>query len=421
MGRPDGAGAVLWVRVAAASALVLAVVFLLPFPAAAGDDWLDRTRLTGDWGGARDRLAGRGVDLFARYVSGAWSNLRGGFAAGARYEGFAYWGVDTDLDRLVGWDGARFHISWTSYHGGQPSEDLIGQFPASVVTGYEAERSVRFFEIFVQQELAAGRVRVKVGQLVADRDFFVSAYSDVFRNANLGSFSVGRASPFAPFYPVAAPGVVVSARFGEKWRARFGVYTADPGLDESDNIGFDWGFDNGAFMLGEVTAESRAFGLPASYTAGVVFATAKDLVWGTERVVDENHGFYGMADQALLLDAQDSTVLGAFARFIYVPRTDRSIQEWYVDFGLSWFGPLPGRDRDVVALALVYTTFSRDYLDATEAAGLDLTNQQAMVELTYRAQITGWLRLQPSLQLFFDPHRSRSNAVALGLQAVIDL
>ncbi|MBW2373557.1 MAG: carbohydrate porin, partial [Deltaproteobacteria bacterium] len=377
--------------------------------------------LSGDWGGARQRLADRGVDPFARYVAGVWSNLRGGFATGARYEGFAYWGVDADLANLAGWTGARFHISWTAYHGGQPSEDLIGQFPASAVSGLEAERSFRFLEIYLEQELVRGQVQVKVGQLIADRDFFVSDYSEVFRNANLGSFSVGRASPFAPFYPVAAPGAVVSARFGEKWRARFGVYTADPGLDESDNIGFDWGFDNGAFMLGDITTERRLFGLPASYTVGAVFATARDLLWESGRLVDENHGFYGMVDQALVLDSQDSAVLGAFARVIYVPRQDRSVQHWYVDFGLAWTGPLPGRDRDVVALALVHTTFSRDYLDATERAGRDLTDQQTTVELTYRAQITDWLRVQPSLQLFFDPHRSSSNAVTLGLQAVIDL
>jgi len=419
MGKRDRAGP--GIRACVAVALVVPGLLLLPAADASSQDRVEGFGLSGDWGGARQRLADRGVDPFARYVAGVWSNLRGGFATGARYEGFAYWGVDADLAELAGWTGARFHISWTAYHGGQPSEDLIGQFPASAVSGLEAERSFRFLEIYVEQELVGGQVQVKVGQLIADRDFFVSDYSEVFRNANLGSFSVGRASPFAPFYPVAAPGVVVSARFGEKWRARFGAYTADPGLDESDNIGFDWGFDNGAFMLGDITTERRLFGLPASYTVGAVFATARDLLWESGRLVDENHGFYGMVDQALVLDSQDSALLGAFARVIYVPRQDRSVQRLYVDFGLSWTGPLPGRDRDVIALALVYTTFSRDYLDATEAAGLDLTNQQAMVELTYRAQITGWLRLQPSFQLFFDPHRSRSNAVALGLQAVIDL
>ena len=419
MGKRDRAGP--GIRACVAVALVVPGLLLLPAADASSQDRVEGFGLSGDWGGARQRLADRGVDPFARYVAGVWSNLRGGFATGARYEGFAYWGVDADLAELAGWTGARFHISWTAYHGGQPSEDLIGQFPASAVSGLEAERSFRFLEIYLEQELVRGQVQVKVGQLIADRDFFVSDYSEVFRNANLGSFSVGRASPFAPFYPVAAPGVVVSARFGEKWRARFGAYTADPGLDESDNIGFDWGFDNGAFMLGDITTERRLFGLPASYTVGAVFATARDLLWESGRRVDENHGFYGMVDQALVLDSQDSALLGAFARVIYVPRQDRSVQRLYVDFGLAWTGPLPGRDRDLVALALVYTTFSRDYLDATERAGRDLTDQQTTLELTYRAQITGWLRIQPSLQLFFDPHRSRSNAVALGLQAVIDL
>lgn len=415
--KPAGPG----IRARVGPALVAAGLLLLPAVDASGQSRGEEFGVSGDWGGARQRLADRGVDPFARYVAGVWSNLRGGFATGARYEGFAYWGVDADLATLAGWSGARFQISWTAYHGGQPSDDLIGQFPASAVSGLEAERSFRFLEIYLEQQLVGGQVQVKVGQLIADRDFFVSEYSGVFRTANLGSFSVGRASPFAPFYPVAVPGAVVSAQFGEKWRARFGVYTADPGLDESDNIGFDWGFDNGAFMLGDTTTERRPFGLPAAYTVGVVFATARDLLWESGRIVDESHGFYGMVDQALVVDAQDSAVLGAFARVIYVPRQDRSVQHWYVDFGLSWTGPLPGRDRDVVALAVVHTTFSRDYLDAAERQGRNLTDQQTTLELTYRARITDWLRLQPSLQLFFDPHRSRSNAVALGLQAVIDL
>jgi carbohydrate-selective porin OprB len=55
--------------------------------AANGESWLARSRLSGHWGGARGELEARGVDLFAQYTAGFWSNVRGGFERGTRYEG----------------------------------------------------------------------------------------------------------------------------------------------------------------------------------------------------------------------------------------------------------------------------------------------------------------------------------------------
>ena len=57
---------------------------LLPsWPAAAeqADGWLERATLTGDWGGARGRLADHGIDVWAGYTAGLWSVLGGGFYA----------------------------------------------------------------------------------------------------------------------------------------------------------------------------------------------------------------------------------------------------------------------------------------------------------------------------------------------------
>ncbi len=92
MGKRERAGPGIRPRVA--RALVAASLFLLPAVDASGQSRSEEFGLSGEWGGARQRLADRGLDPFARYVAGVWSNLRGGFATGARYEGFAYWGVD---------------------------------------------------------------------------------------------------------------------------------------------------------------------------------------------------------------------------------------------------------------------------------------------------------------------------------------
>ncbi|MEE8311702.1 MAG: carbohydrate porin, partial [Candidatus Binatia bacterium] len=189
-----------------------------------------RSTLSGDWGGRRARLRERGILPFARYTSGFWSNLHGGFKTGTRYEGFAQWGIDLDLELLAGWKGARFHIDWYSYHGGQPSEDLVGPFLSTTVSAWETSSAVRFYEIFLEQQGLQGRLLLKAGQLAADNDFFISSNADALLNGTFGFFGLGRTKEIFPFYPLAAPGVYLRLSGSEKeWIGHVGVYTADGG------------------------------------------------------------------------------------------------------------------------------------------------------------------------------------------------
>jgi len=408
---------------AVAIAFALTGLMVLTQDAAAGaaEGLRDRPQLTGNWGGARTRLADLGIDPYASYTAGFWSNLRGGFATGVRYEGFAQWGVDANLETLAGWRGARFHIGWNSYHGGQPSTELVGQFSMAFIYGSEAEVSVRFYDIYVEQELLGGRVQLKVGQLAADDDFFVSRYSDALLNGTFGGFGLGREEQIAPFYPLAAPGAYVLVRPAEQWFARVGVYTADPGEDVTSNIGFDWSFDEGASFLAEVGTQQSPFGYPGSYTLGAFGTTTTGSDFERGGTVDGAYGLFGMIDQALAVDLEGAPTLGAFVRGQFGAQEDRSIVRWYVDGGLKLFGPLPGRDADVLSLGVGFDKFGRDYVSRQRSEGENVSEYQLSVEFTYRAQVTGWLTLQPDLQLFFDPHFSRRDAIVFGLQAVVEL
>ena len=245
---------------------VVVLVLLLASPVAeaepaAWSSWLERPQLTGGWGGWRRSLVERGVVVGARYTAGFWSNVRGGLETGTVYEGFAEWWVHTDLEDLVGWKGGGFDANWYSYHGGEPSLDLVGSFPTQTVSGWEAATAVRFYEIQLRQSWGDGRFLVKVGQLAADTDFFVSVQASALLNGTFGFLGLGRGRQIAPFYPLAAPGAYFRARTGDgRWEAHAGVYTADPGEDVDSNFGFDWSFDNGAFFLGELRAHRTPFG-----------------------------------------------------------------------------------------------------------------------------------------------------------------
>jgi porin len=401
------------------------VVFLLAtLPAAdacADDDWRTRSQLTGDWCGVRSRLGERGIDPYANYTTGFWANAHGGFDTGIRYEGLATWGLDLDLGKLVAWTGARFHIGWHAYHGGQPSADLVGPFSTTAVSGWEAADSVRFYEIYLEQRAFADRVRIKAGQIAADDDFFVAQNDAALLNATFGFFAFGGDVQMGPFYPVAAPGVFVELKPGAGWIVRAGAYTAVPGDDVRDNIGFDWSFHRGAFGVGEVGVERSPFGLAGRYSVGVIGTSADLTDFETGSDAGGGWSLYAVIDQTLIADSAGASKLGLSVRGDFGAQPDRNALRAYVDAALQLTGPLPGRESDVLAFGAAYVRPSVDYLSSLRDAGQDVTDHQLVFELTYRAQITGWLTLQPDLQLFVDPTFSRRDSVVIGLSAVIEL
>jgi porin len=400
---------------------------LLAAPAASAEPaeqpgWLERPQLTGDWAGLRETLAAHGVVPAARYTAGFWSNVRGGREKGTRYEGFAEWSLEADLDRLVGWRGGGFQVSWYSYHGGQPSEDLVGPFGTQTVSGHETARSVRFYEIHVQQTWGDGRFLLKAGQLAADSDFFVSANADALLNGTFGFLGLGRGSAITPFYPLAAPGAYFRARTADaRWEAQVGVYTADIGEDERSNFGFDWGVDNGATFIGELRARRRPFGRTGTYTVGAIGTTAELEDFESGGTVNSGYGLFASIDQLLVEQTPARPSLGIFARSYGSPQEDQGLVHWYVDFGLKLTRPFRSRAEDVLSLGFAYLQLADPYVDSERARGENVSRRESVLELTYRLQVTGSLSVQPDVQFVFDPHLSRRDAIVIGLRAVIEL
>jgi porin len=394
-----------------------------PAPAepASGEGWLARSRLTGRWGGARDQLEARGVDLFAQYTVGFWSNLRGGFERGTRYEGFARFGLDLDLMPLLQWEGGRIYADGLSYHGGQPSTELVGVFDTTFLSTHEAETSFRFYNLYLEQQWLDGKLRVKGGQIAADDDFFVSEYANSLLNATFGFPGLGRVEQIGPYHPIAAPGIYAAVRPGAGWFARAGAYVADVGEDAFDNHGFDWDFSNGGFYLGEFGIERELFGRPGRYCLGAVGTTASVDDFSTPRAAGGKAAIYGVIDQALWTQVDGEPKLGSFVRFEYLLAEDSDVMHWYVDGGLELRSPWSGRPDDALTFGFAYLRFGRDYVAERRSAGEDVSDYQGSFELVYRAQLAPWLSAQPDIQYFIDPHYSRRNAFALGLRVVFDL
>src|SRR5262249_26846144 len=100
--------------------------------------------------------------------------------------------------------------------------------------------------------------------------------------------------------------------------------------------------------------------------------------------------------------------LSAFLRIAGSP-SDRNLVNFYVDGGLTWRGLIPGRDADTLGLAAGYARISgaargldHDTNAFTGAAGA-VRDYEAVLELTYIAQIRPGLNVQPDLQFIFHP------------------
>ena len=397
---------------------LFAVLLSASGSAAEEEDLFERAKLTGDWGGVRTTLSDAGYGFFAQYLTGGFANTLGGRETGVRYTGFAQLGMNADLTRVAGWQDARFQIRWLSYHGGTPSSDLVGQFSAQNVSGTEADDSfVRFYTIYIEQLLFDGMLAIKGGQLAADDDFMVCRVCGIFVNATLGDTTSLADGLSVPIYPLAAPGLYAELHPTPSWIVRAGVYTGDTGEDESSNFGFDWGFDHeqGVVLAGEVGVRTRFFDRDGSVLAGVIGSTGRTADDERRRGL---YGLYAIVDQDLLRDDRGRPVLAAFTRVGSGPQKNRALQRWFVDVGLIKYGVFAGQDS--VGLALGYSRFSSDYVRDQRNAGQNVTRRQALIELTYQVQLTGWLSLQPDLQYFVGPHFSRDDALAVGLQAVID-
>jgi len=90
-------------------------------PSSTETDWLTRSTLTGDWGGARSSLAERGVSFDLRHTS-----TYQGLASGTGPESYEYGGkadafIDLDSAKLGLWDGGGFRSHFEYRHGPAPA------------------------------------------------------------------------------------------------------------------------------------------------------------------------------------------------------------------------------------------------------------------------------------------------------------
>ena len=102
----------------------------------------------------------------------------------------------------------------------------------SNIDGYD---SVRLYEAWLQREFADGRFSIRLGQILADAEFFVSDYGALFINSSLGAIPLLSQNLNPPIFPTAAPGVRLRADPSETFYAEVAFFSGDVGASDTTN------------------------------------------------------------------------------------------------------------------------------------------------------------------------------------------
>jgi porin len=382
---------------------------------------------------SREILADWGVQFNATYIAEVFGDISGGMRRGSIYTGRLDLGMDVDLEKVVGWTGAKFHTNMYQIHGQGLSRDYVGNL--MLVSGVEALPATRLYELWIEQSLFDGKLMVKVGQQASDVEFIDSKYDDIFTNSALGWPGITGINLLAggPSPPLAVPGVRIKAQLSDNITAYAAIFDGDAAPPDSpvdpqiaNPHGVLFRVNDPAWMIGQLKygfqlGESK---LPGTITGGAWkhlgefndqryaiggFSLADPAGTGEPQKLRGNQGIFGVYEQMLARASQGSDKgIGFFLRTSISP-SDRNLISFYLDGGFQFSGFSESRPNDRFGIAMTYARIS----DAARAADRDVQaftgtpfpvrDFEAVLEATYLAEIqTGWT-VQPVFQYVFHP------------------
>ncbi len=356
------------------------------------------------------------------WIGEAWDNVSGGSKTGSVYDSLFTIGFEQDVSKLADKDGwGTFGITAFWYAQSKRQDDWQGAYVGSAgqtASNIFSSDMVRVFEIYYANEFETkvGTFGFRIGQLASDEDFMGMDYSDLFLNANLGAIptNAGMELTNGSFafsqYSLATLGATVYWS-NDKVDAIVGIYNGDAGRDTVDNHGFDYELQHVALWY-QVGYNYSFCGLNGRVQFGGNYHNGKFENKYNGNVESDFYSFYLGIQQDLIADKDGNAILGGFVRMAYTPKEEISGCDKYIDCGLNWFGPIAEREDDVLGVAF----------SAMKIGDVNYEYDN-LIEITYRAQITKAITIQPTFQTYLnakDEAGDTNVAYVVGVRAEVN-
>jgi porin len=388
-----------------------------------------------------DGLAAKGLNFGATYIDDNLANVSGGTGRGAIHLGRFEFSVDADLEKLIGWTGARFFANTFEIYGSGLTRSYIHNL--ATVSESEALPDARLYTAYFEQSFYNDALNIRVGQQAADVEFFDSQTDDLFINGTFGwpAIEANNLPAGGPAPPIAALGIRVKAALSEQITVFGAVFNGnaamlgegDPQL--GDNHGLAFRVNDAPWVIGQVrfdyNVDIGGRPLAGNFTPGGWYHfgefddqrfTAQGLSiadpsgTGIAAQLRGNFGIFATLEQTLYRPASvtekgvSNSLPGitAFGRIAYSP-PDRNLIDLYLDGGVGFVGLVPGRPSDRIGVGLAYMRISGadQSLDRDTQffTGLPspVRSSEEVLELIYEAHIKPGLLMAPYFQYVFRP------------------
>jgi porin len=422
---------------------VTTLVATLPAPALAqydepehyGGDLWSRPRLTGDWGGLRDQMAGRGVFLDLDLLQ-----ILQGVASGGRDNDAEYWGqadytliVDTGKLRL--WPGGFLKVHALSSFGNSVNKDAGVLVPLTTASLLPApgDPGTALMNLAYMQFLTTwfGLYVGKVETLEGDANAFAHNWRSDFMYSGLNFNLVNALVPLSAF----GGGIVLLPFKG----AIFTAGVLDPDGTPTDNDVGD-AFEDGVLVLAEGRVAIKPFGRSGHQTLGFTWSNKDRLSMEQDpsniaRLLLEPR-FPRLEDPGRLLRRILEQFFPSLLVPVEAPKEERDTWSIYYNFdqylwhpngdanrgvgvffrfgvsdgkanpvkyaynvGIGGKGVASGRPRDTFGIGWSRVEFSDDlvpFLRQQLHLGLD---REDAIEAYYNLSVTPWLGVTVNLQV----------------------
>ena len=407
----------------------------------------------GDPGGVRKWLSERGITYNLIYTNDVLSNLAGGNKRGTIDQGKLETQLTIDLAKLAGWQDLTLYANAFQIHNtGRIRRDDVGGM--NTIAAIEAAPSTRLSELWLERKFLDGAASFRIGQLVADNEFFFSYLSNMFLQTDWPTITAVNLPGGAPAYPLSTPGARVKFDYGKDASFLLAVFNGDPAgpcagdPDTCNRYGLNFRVRDPAFIIGEAQFRTNQgkddSGLARTLKLGgwSHLGQFKDQRYANDGSLLANpagsgiaakhrgdFGIYGIIDQQIYRPrggAADSGV--SVFGLASVSPSDRNLVDVQLNGGIVFAGLLPSRPQDRFGASVVYSRFSdsargfdRDQINFGNLA-TPPRDYEANLELTYVAQVVPGWTVQPVYTYIWHPSGigiRYSDAQVVGVRSII--
>ncbi len=350
--------------------------------------------------------------------TGDWlHNVDGGVAEGSTL----VQNVDAIFGFEPGGDGFFRSGSLTAHLVWNGDNAFSERFPgdAQGISNIEAPGAVRIYQLWYDSALSTS-TRLLFGIYDLNSEFDAIESGALFLNGSHGMGAeysqTGLNGPSA--FPITGLGARIAIDVGPRSVLRYALVDGVPGdPDDPTKTSLDVGGSDG--VLHAVEFDHAFVSGPRVGVGGYLysrsFETIDQVGADTTRRDDGNGGVYAFVDAPLYRSDRSGRSVSGFLR-VGVVNDEINPFGHYVGAGAVVTGLFANRPDDTFGVAVAAARTGSDFRRVAGASGGE-TN----VELTYSAQLTDWLMLQPDIQYIRNPSADPAldDALVIGLRLVL--